>query len=93
MIDHALRAAKLIFDQYKVASDIPLKIDYKIGMLLRNMLVFAIFRYFKPSEIKIEYLNLLKTQNSTAFLEVFVCPCGKTFYDYVTFRNLNKKIG
>lgn len=70
----------------------PICVDYAIGMLARNMLIWALFRYIHPEEIKIDYLDLLVTKDSIAFMSAFLCPCGGTILNYcLHFNNLRRK--
>jgi hypothetical protein len=45
----------------------PIELDYAIGVLCRNMLIWALFRYMRPEEIGLDYLDLLQTPNASAF--------------------------
>ena len=40
------------------------------------MLIWAMFRYMRPDEIQLDYLNLLLTPNGYSFMQAYLCPCG-----------------
>lgn len=67
MIDHAIQIVTDTLAKYPAAYDMPLKIDYGIGMLARNVYVWCLFRYIKPEKISMDYLDLLMTRNSSGF--------------------------
>jgi hypothetical protein len=60
-MDHALAVIKKVFEKYPKSLHMPKDIDYAIGMLCRNMLIWSLFRYIHPEEIIIDYLDLLQT--------------------------------
>jgi len=42
---------KKIFDDNPRAIDMPVERDYAVGVLIRNMLILAMFRFIRPEEI------------------------------------------
>lgn len=81
-MDHSLIVIKKIFDKYPKAQEMPVDVDYALGMLIRNMLIWACFRYIHPTDIQIDYLDLLITKGSFIFMETFLCPCGGTLLNF-----------
>jgi hypothetical protein len=69
----------------------PIAVDYAIGMLTRNMLIWALFRYIKPDEITIDYLDLLRTNQGYSFMNAYLCPCGNTLAVYELHWNLLRR--
>lgn len=61
LLDHTLQVIKEVFERFPKSLDMPIELDYAIGVLCRNMLIWALFRYIKPDEITIDYLDLLQT--------------------------------
>jgi hypothetical protein len=51
LLDHGLYVVKKVFDKYPKAVDLPTSIDYAIGMFIRNLIVWALFRYTHPEDI------------------------------------------
>jgi hypothetical protein len=78
LMHHCLSLIKLCFRQFPKSQEIPMQLDYCMGMLARQMLVWALFRYCNPSEIMLDYLHLLQTDHAHSFLQLFICPCGNT---------------
>ena len=92
LIDATLKVMKVIFSIYPKSIDMPVTIDYKCGMMVRNMLIWAIFRYTHPQEIEIDTFDLLLTQDGQAFFQSFICPCGGTLTNFHShWKYLRKK--
>ena len=71
-----------IFADHPRPIDMPVWLDYSLGVMVRNMVNFALFRYIRPEEISIDYLDLLQTENSASFLQKYLCPCGNTLLNF-----------
>ena len=78
LVDNAIKIVKWVFSIYHKPIDVPNHIDYGCGILIRNMMIWCIFRYTHPEDISIDYLDLLMTQDGQAFTQSFICPCGGT---------------
>jgi hypothetical protein len=46
----------------------PSEMDYAVGVLIRQCLILSLFMLISPNEIAIDYLDLLHTENSSAFM-------------------------
>ena len=62
--------------------DIPRKIDYSMCILVRNLLIWMLFRCSHPEEITIDLIELLKTKDCFGYLSTYVCPCGATYQNF-----------
>jgi hypothetical protein len=82
VMDHAMDLIKGLFQKYKRSLDMPVEFEHAICMLSRNMITFALYRYIKPQFIQIDYFDLMMTPKSRAFLQGYVCPCGKICSDF-----------
>jgi hypothetical protein len=51
LVEHGLFVIKSVFDKYPKSIDIPKKVEYAIGMFVRNLMLWALFRYLHPEEI------------------------------------------
>lgn len=91
LVDATISLMKVVFSIYPKPIDMPIKLDYNCGMLVRNMLVWAIFRFTHPEDIEIDMLDILMTQDSQAFLQSFICPCGSTVTDFKSYMGYFRK--
>jgi hypothetical protein len=82
LIQHGMKLIKRSFEENTRAVDVPVNVDHAIGMLIRNLLILSIFIYIKPNEVHIDYLDILFTEDSKAFMKSFLCPCGGTLLNY-----------
>jgi hypothetical protein len=51
LLDHSLNLIKKVFEAYPKSQEMPMQLDYGVGIICRNMLIWALFRYIKPEEI------------------------------------------
>lgn len=90
-----LKVSEQIFKKnpHTPETNIPIELDYVNNMLIRNFLLYAVFRYTNPDEIKLNYRELFSTG---AILNHYICPCGDTAerFDALIIYDLrlNKKI-
>ena len=81
-MDHAMVVIKYVMDTYPLAQKIPRALDYALGMLIRNLLIWFLFRCTHPHEIEVDFLDLLMTKGSFGLLSTYVCPCGGTLLNF-----------
>ena len=82
MLDNLIELIPKIFADHPRPIDMPVWLDYSLGVMIRNMMIFALFRYIRPDEISIDYLDLLQTDNSASFQQKYLCPCGNTLLNF-----------
>ena len=79
MIEHVIEVNKLIYKKMPAATDMPFKLNYKLGVLLRNLITYLLFKYIEPAEIELDYFTLFE---SGQILENYICPCGDTSHHW-----------
>jgi hypothetical protein len=55
ILDHTITLMLEVLSRYEPLTKMPYQLNYNLGILVRNMIIYALMWYFKPDEIKLDY--------------------------------------
>jgi hypothetical protein len=81
IVDHMLEICQYFFQKHTISYMAPQVLDYRLFMMLSNMIYAEMFRLVSPQDINIDFSLLFNVRNFSVYASI-IAPCGRIAEGY-----------